>query len=157
MVFAITTAKEYREKTEADLAALRSAIDNSSHAINAVTSAYHLHEWLWADVLKSRCPTKIEGVTINKKADFISWLDKNCPHFQLIQSLTNGSKHAYPVHSGGRIAGYGKGPYGIGPFDAPYLLIDLGAENNSGPYLVASDVIEAASEFMIRLSKNLGA
>ena len=157
MVFSITTAKEYREKVQADLVLLQSAIDNSSYAINAVTSTYHLHEWLWADVLKSKCPTQVNGAVITNKADFVSWLDTNCPHFALIQSLTNGSKHAFPVNSGGRIAGYGTGPYGIGPFDMPYLLIDLGAQSGSGRYLVASDVIDSAADFMIKLAKSLGA
>lgn len=157
MVFSITTAREYREKTESDLAALQSAIDNSSFAINAVTSAYHLHEWLWADVLKSRCPINIKGVTITNKADFVNWLDSNCPNFELIQLLTNGSKHAFPVHSGGKIAGYGEGPYGVGPYSAPYLLIDLGAQSGSDRYLVASQVIVCAAEFMIKLAKSWGA
>ena len=157
LVFSITTAKEYREKVEADVVLLQSAIDNSSYAINAVTSTYHLHEWLWAHVLKSKCPTQVNGTAITKKADFVSWLDANCPYFGLIQLLTNGSKHAFPVSSGGRIAGYGAGPYGIGPYDMPYLLIDLGENSGRGRYLVASDVIDDAAEFMIKLAKSLGA
>ena len=122
MVFAIATAKEYREKVESDLAALKSAIDNSSFAINAVTSTYHLHEWLWANILKPQSPTKVDGVLLNEKKDFVAFLEAYCPHFRLVQELTNGSKHAYPVHSGSKVGGFGMGPFGIGPYSVSYLL-----------------------------------
>lgn len=157
MPFAITTAKDYREKMEEDLRTFISAIDNSSHAINAVTSAYHLHEWLWAHFIKGLAPTHIDGALIRTKKDFIGWLEQNCPHFNLVQDLTNGSKHAYPVQSTGELVeGYGAGPFGIGPFGRSYLLIDMG-ENASGErYLVASDVVREAAEFMSALAQRYG-
>jgi hypothetical protein len=156
MVFAITNAKEYREKVEEDLAELASDIANSSRAMNATISLYHLHEWLWAHTLKPKKPVTLGTSTITSKKQFVSWLDLNCPHFELLQQLANGSKHAYPVVSGPKVAGYGQGPYGIGPFGAPYLLIDLG---NRAPkrYLVASDVIRDAGVFMVNLAKSHGA
>lgn len=108
---------------------------------------------------KPKCPTSVDGVLLTKKKDFVDFLDQNCPHFELVQGLTNGSKHAFPVHSGGEVEGYGNGPFGIGPFGAPYLLIDLGAGAGTGMdrYLVASSVIEGAARYMIDLSKRLGA
>jgi hypothetical protein len=155
-VFAITSARAYREKVEEDLAALMMDIASSGRAINAVTSTYHLHEWLWADVLKSSSPYTLGTVIITKKTDFVAWLDSNCPHFGLVQALTSGSKHAFPVHSGGKIEGFGMGPFGVGPWDAPYLLIDLG-EDAPERYLMASEVIKDAGSFMVNFSKQLGA
>lgn len=44
----------------------------------------------------------------------------------LVRSIANGFKHLQPVNLTERIVGYGKGPFGIGPFGKPYLLINLG-------------------------------
>ncbi|MBX6320372.1 MAG: hypothetical protein IRY94_00935 [Rhodospirillaceae bacterium] len=157
MVFAITNAKEFREKVEEDLGELAKDIANSSRAMNATLSTYHLHEWLWSHVLKRKKPVTLGGSVISSKADFVSWLAHNCPHFTLLQQLANGSKHAYPVN-GSKVAGFGQGPYGIGPYSAPYLLlIDLGAGVITNRYLVASTVICQAGDFMVSLAKSHGA
>jgi hypothetical protein len=158
MVFAITNAREYREKVEEDLTELASDIANSSRAINAATSVYHLHEWLWTHTLKPKKPVTLGSSTIKNYDELVKWLDDNCPHFTLIQELANGSKHAYPVVSGRKVEGYGQGPWGIGPYNAPYLLLDLGG--NKAPanrYLVASDVIQDAGVFMVKFAKSQGA
>ena len=155
MVFAITNAKEFREKVEEDLDELAKDIANSSRAMNATISTYHLHEWLWGHVLKPKKPVTLGASIIRSKDEFVSWLDHNCPHFTLLQELANGSKHAYPVN-GSKVAGFGQGPYGVGPYGVPYLLIDLGA-NVTDRYLVASTVIREAGDFMVNLAKNHGA
>ena len=155
MVFAITNAREFREKVEEDLDELAKDIANSSRAMNAAISTYHLHEWLWGHVLKPKKPVKLGTSIINSKAEFVSWLDHNCPHFTLLQELANGSKHAYPVN-GSKVSGFGQGPYGVGPFGVPYLLIDLGGDV-AVRHLVASTVICKAGDFMVNLAKNHGA
>jgi len=158
MPFAIRNAAEYRRKVEEDLADLLTEIDNSRFAINAVTSAYHLHDWLWSHVLKQCKPAILDGEIIKTKNDFAEWLKNRCPHFTLMRDLTNGSKHAYPIEAKtDKIEGYGVGPYGVGPYGVPYLLIDLGANEGNNRYLVASDMIRAASTYMTQLSKSLGA
>jgi len=162
MSLGITTAKDYRKKTEVELADLAKAIDNSRTAINAVTTVYHLHEWLWGKQIKPLNPRQVENpdtsiVTIVKnKKEFVRWLEKNCPHFELIRDLANGLKHAHPAHFGGQVGGWGVGPYGVGPYGSSYLLIDLGAAHEDR-YLVASDVIAEAGRFMVNLAKKLGA
>jgi hypothetical protein len=157
MVFAISNALQYREKVEEDLADLAEDISNSSRAINAVTSTYHLHEWLWAHSLKPNKPIAFPNAPISTKRDFVRCLEMNCPYFNLIQELTNGSKHALPVTNGSKIEGYGSGPFGVGPFGRSYLLIDLGPAARSGRYLVASEIIAQAGQFMIALAKSFGA
>ena len=155
MVFAITNAREFREKVEEDLDELAKDIANSSRAMNAAISVYHLHEWLWGHVLKQKKTVTLGASIIRSKNQFVLWLDHNCPHFKLLQELANGSKHAYPVN-GSKVAGFGDGPYGIGPFGCPYLLIDLGPDIIDR-YLVASTVIREAGDFMVSLAKNHGA
>ncbi len=68
-----------------DLKILMSKIDNSSYAINAATSAYHVHEWIWAHILKGMSPVDIDGSFIRSKSDFVSWLEANCPYFSLVK------------------------------------------------------------------------
>jgi hypothetical protein len=154
MVFAITNAREYREKVEEDLEELAKEIANSSRAMNAATSSYHLHEWLWAHALKPKKPVTLGTSTITSRAEFVSWLDLECPHFKLLQQLVRGSKHASPVNgNGSKVAGFGEGPLGVGPYGSPYLLIDLG-DKVTDRHLVASDVIREAGEFMVNLAKS---
>jgi hypothetical protein len=147
-MFAITNATEFFAKVKQDLAALEASIDDSGRAMNCILSTYHLHEWVWAYLLKPATPRKLGTVMIHDKSSFVAWLEAACPHFALLQQLTNGTKHCAPVHSTSKIAGYGMGPYGIGPYGAPYLLIDLGAESSGAHrWLVASDMLREIVTF----------
>jgi hypothetical protein len=147
-VFAITNAREFFAKVKDDLAALEEKIDDSGHAMNCILSAYHLHEWVWAHLLKAMAPRKLGNVMVDDRSSFVAWLETTCPHFPVLKQLTNGTKHCAPVHSTRKIAGYGMGPYGIGPFGASYLLIDLGGEiAPPDRWLVASDMLREIVEF----------
>ena len=147
-MFAIETAKEFFDKVKQDRDALNGDIADSGRAINCILSSYHLHEWVWANWLKKKCPFKLRGKLIRDKEAFLGWLDKNCPHFSVLQELANGSKHCRPVHSTGKVSGYGMGPYGIGPYGAPYLLIDLGSHlAGDERYLVVSTTLNQIVEF----------
>jgi len=156
MVLGITNARDYRIKLEADLDRLQKRIDDPSLAINAATATYHLHEWIWAHAMKPARPFACRGEQFSNIGEFRNWLHDNCLHFKLIRELTNGAKHAKPVHSGGQVTGYGRGPFGIGPCGKAYLLIDLERGEGTDRYLVASEIIQQAAEFMIALSKEVG-
>ncbi|MEN5168332.1 hypothetical protein ABE444_02060 [Brevundimonas pondensis] len=150
-MFGITTAKDFRSKASRDNAALQSDIANADYAINAVLSAYHLHEWVWGRSLKASSPISVRGTMLREKKDWVAWLDANFPHFSLLQDLANGSKHCVPV-SAESVDGYGEGPWGIGPFGVPYLLIDLGSEKQvEDRWRVASDVLQDANDFWAEL------
>jgi hypothetical protein len=147
-MFSIETPTDFFRKVEKNLEALDRDIADAGLALNCVPSSYHLHEWVWARWLKDKAPCKLDGTIIRDKRDFVAWLEKNCPHFTVVQELANGTKHCRPVHSTKKIAGYGMGPYGIGPWGAPYLLVDLGDSlPNHERYLVASDVLRAVVAF----------
>jgi len=69
-------------------------VDTSSarHAINCVTSAFHIAEWIWGDWLKDDYVTW-QKLGIRDRGTFLAWLDMAEPWFPVIQSIANGSKH----------------------------------------------------------------
>jgi len=147
-IFAIVTAPDFLAKMREDNKLLQEQVDDSGRAMNAILSAYHLHEWVWAGWLKAVAPTTIGGTLIRDKTAFVGWLEANCPQFLVLQSLANGTKHCSPVDPTGKIAGYGQGPFGIGPYGTPYLLIDKGA--NFSPterWLVANRMLQEINDF----------
>lgn len=147
-MFSIISAADFFQKVKEDLLAFQERIADPGRALNCVLSSYHLHEWVWARLLKPNPPIDLHGTLVRNKKDFIIWLEKNCPHFVLLQDLANGTKHCSPVRSTDRIAGYGRGPYGIGPFGAAYLLVDLGEDYPASErYLVASEVLTQVVQF----------
>jgi hypothetical protein len=156
-IFAIKTTGDFHAKAQEDIRLLLDKIDDSSRAINAILSAYHLHEWAWAQWLKAATPKRINVTLIRDKKDFLAWLDVTCPHFKILQELANGSKHCVPVHSTQEIAGYGRGPYGIGPYGAPYLLIDKGPSLPPAErWLVASEMLAAIGAFWVKFFADNG-
>ena len=149
-MFGITSARSFFEKARSDFARVEADIADPVAAMNCILSLYHLHEWVWARWLKGRHEVQTGLGIGNSKGAFVAWLDQNCPHFTLLQELTNGTKHCAPVHSStGCVAGWGRGPYDIGPYDAPYLLIDMGDEGlpDDERYLIARTVLRDIMDF----------
>jgi hypothetical protein len=151
-MFGITSAYRFFERFGPITPRVEADIADPGAALNCILSLYHLHEWVWARWLKQR-PNVQATLGIRKDIEsFKAWLDEKCPHFTLVQELANGTKHCRPVYSTKHVKGYGRGPYGIGPFWSPYLLIDLGQKNTSAEhYLVASAVLKATLDFLDRL------
>jgi hypothetical protein len=65
---------------------------SSRAAIAAAIFCWHLHEWVWAEH-KTTLTTRF---CIRTKDDLVQYLLVNCPEFEVIQGIANGSKH---VHS----------------------------------------------------------
>ena len=149
-MFGITSTYRFYVKVRENYARVEANIDDPGAAIDCVLSLYHLHEWVWARWLKQRPDIQTTLGISRNKGQFVAWLDTNCPRFPLLQELANGTKHCAPASSTERIEGYGRGPWDIGPYDAPYLLIDLG-DGHPPPdrYLVASDVLKSIMDFWI--------
>ena len=147
-MFVITSAYRFFEKARRDYALVEADIADPNAALNSILSVYHLHEWVWAKWLKHRPDAQAKLNIRQDKNGVVAWLDTSCPHFKLVQELANGTKHCRPVHSTGKVEGYGQGPFGIGPFGMPYLLIDLGEEfDPAARYLVASTVLKDVINF----------
>jgi hypothetical protein len=151
-MFDIITSRDFLAKLEADYTDFKAQSDSARHALNCLTTAYHLHEWVWGDWLKTDYATW-NMLGIRDEASFKKWLDDAWPGFALVQSLANGAKHfarritveAKRVETE-RIAGYGSGPYGVGPYGQPYLLIDYGAATPER-WQTAEQVIDDAVAF----------
>ncbi len=156
-MFSIANARDFLAKVQSDMDALAKDYANPSLAMNVILSAYHLHEWVWAYSLKPSRPVTVRGVALGSKDEWVAWLDKSCPHFSLLQQLTNGTKHCAPVHPTQKVEGFGQGPYGIGPFGMPYLLIDMGPTVTvaTDRYLVGHSVLGQVVAFWTDLMKEL--
>jgi hypothetical protein len=88
---------------------------------------------------------KIGG--IRDKESFKARLVKLWPSMVVVEELTNGTKHfAKGAVETERIAGYGSGPCGVGPYGKPYLLIDFGSDC-SPRYQMAEQLIDEAVAF----------
>ena len=127
-MFGITTADDFFAKLEADYGDFKAQPDSARLALNCIITAFHLHEWVWGRWLKSDTDAK-QKIGIASMESFRAWLDGQWPGFIVVQELTNGAKHLKTmknVKETNRVSGFGRGPYGVGPFGSSYLLIDYG-------------------------------
>jgi hypothetical protein len=146
-MFDIITSRDFLGKLEADYKDFKAQSDSARYALNCIITAYHLHEWVWGDWLKTDYATW-KKLIIRDKASFKEWLDGAWSGFAVVQSLANGAKHfvrQIEVETE-RIAGYGSGPYGVGPYGKPYLLLDYGAAATER-WQTAEQVIDGAVVF----------
>ena len=147
-MFDIVTAEDFHLKLRADFDDLLKEPHSTRLALNCIITAYHLHEWVWGDWLKKdRALRKSLGV--KDKKSFLDFIVRASPWFSAIRDLTNGTKHF--VRNAGfatmRVGGYGQGPYGIGPFGEPYLLIDYGEGAAEHRWKTAIELIEVVVRF----------
>ena len=70
------------------------------------------------------------------------------PGFALLRTLTTGEKHFVRamIENTRHVAGYGSGPYSVGPFGESYLLIDYGAEKPDR-WKTAEQLLDSAVQF----------
>jgi hypothetical protein len=78
----------------------------------SIITAYHLHEWVWGDWLKTDYAAW-KQLGIKDKDSFVAWIERECPAFTTVQDLANGAKHFIRKQEveTRRVAGYGMGPY----------------------------------------------
>ena len=91
-MFDITNSLGFYKKLLADVADLQEHPDSARLAVNCAVTAYHLHEWVWGDWLKTD-HAAWKKLGIRDKKGFLDWLDAHAPWFQTVQMLANGSKH----------------------------------------------------------------
>jgi hypothetical protein len=146
-MFDIITSQDFLSKLEAEYADFKAQPDSTRHAVNCIMTAYHLHEWVWGDWLKTDYEAWQEIGGIRDKDSFKVRLAELWPGLVIAEELTNGTKHfAKGSVETGRIAGYGSGPYNVGPYGRPYLLIDYGS-GCVPRYQTAEQLIDAAVTF----------
>jgi hypothetical protein len=99
--FGISTARDFLEKLheeQKDLMATHCLSER--HALNAIMTAYHLHEWVWNGCRTHR-PDLIKKWGLNPKKnekEFRVYLadPTRCPGIEDARKVTNGTKHFDP-------------------------------------------------------------
>jgi hypothetical protein len=91
-MFDIITSRDFLAKLEADLDEFMKETHSTRLPLNCAMTAYHLHEWVRGDWLKTDHATW-KALKIRDKDSFIACIETACPGFTTIQQLTNGTKH----------------------------------------------------------------
>lgn len=146
-VFEIRTAEAFLAKLreeESDFA--DSAHLSERHALNAILTAYHLHEWVWAELVKGRRDLHAKWGLRRpvRKDSFLRFVISRCPELKDAESITNGTKH-FGATADATPTGLHKGAFSSEfsrAFDISYLWVE-----RSGKRERAEDFIRRLAQF----------
>jgi hypothetical protein len=102
---------------------------SARHALNAVMTAYHLHEWVWGGFLKQRRDVQASlrlarGKRRVTKESFLAWVVERCPAMADAQLITNGTKHyGSEIQTGAHQGAFQRSAFSNG-FDVSYLWVE---------------------------------
>jgi hypothetical protein len=146
--FGITNAKQFLGKLHDDQKDfIASHCLSARHALNAIITAHHLHEWVWREWLQTRHDLRKEW-GVNCKEDFHKYLsgDQLCPALEDARQITNGTKHfKNKIETGRHQGAFQRGVFQDGAFDVSYLWID-----RNGKQQRAEDFIDELVTFWDR-------
>ncbi len=162
-MFDIITSRDFLAKLEADFADYAKEPGSGCLALNCALTAYHMHEWVWGDWLKTDYAVW-KALDIRDDKSFLAWIDKACPWFPVIQALTNGAKHfarnqpfqalrvgAPPfmpdVPGAGLDEGHWDGPMPYVTGGKEFLLFDFGPEAAENRWMPAAMLLEVVVRF----------
>lgn len=147
--FAIENSEDFYKLLVTDFDEFCADPTSSRLAIHCAISAYHMADWVWGDWLKNDAKTRAALGVSKDKASFLRWIDRHSIWFAYIQGIANGSKHFAPQHFGTDVvSGFGEGPFGVGPFGRPYLVVDFGDGIPVGErYQAAGALLEVVVRF----------
>lgn len=146
-MFNITTSRDFYQKLLEDFADLQEEPQSARLAINCAITAYHMHEWVWGDWLKTDHATW-RTLNIRDKPTFLEWIDANEPWFKLMQEICNGSKHFNQRVSQQTkaVGAFDRGAFDDSAFDAQRLEIEV-QDGNHKTWILAEIVIESVIIF----------
>lgn len=152
-IFGVSTIQQYLDLCERAVAQLHQSPEDVLRGYTAILAINHIPDWLQYKLSeRQRSDLHLKSILVGTelKDDFESENDD----LTLIRQIANGFKHLRAVHSTHKIEGFGMGPYGIGPFGRPYLLIDKGEELDlTARWDVASSLAQRTMEWWLtRLS-----
>ncbi len=129
-LFGMETINDYLALCEEAVKAFEEEQDSVLKGFTAILALNHLPDWLrykltQADRQSLGFADPASGASVK------CFFENQNEDLKLLRQIANGFKHLQPDHSTERIAGYGEGPWGIGPCGAPYLLIDPGTEKDA--------------------------
>jgi len=123
--FEITSARQFLEKLhedQKDFAA--SHCLSGRHVLNAIITAYHLHEWIWGEWLE-KCNNLRKEWGVDCAESFHEHLaSKRCAALEDARRLTNGTKHfKNRIETGHHQGAFDAGAFSS-DFDIGHLWID---------------------------------
>jgi hypothetical protein len=132
--FNITNARSFLEKLHEEKDDfVASHCLSARHALNAIITAYHLHEWVWGECLKER-PGLIDEWGLQKRKcpkDFANYLaDTFCPALVDARLVVNGTKHfgLGKISTGAHQGAFQRNTFQADAFDVSYLWIERGGK-----------------------------
>jgi hypothetical protein len=144
-MFDISTSRDFHAKLKADFDDLMKQPDSARLAVNCIITAFHLHEWVWGDWLKTDHATW-KKLGIRDKESFLEWLYRAFPYFGYVEALANGTKHfnRNQDFDTTRVTQDEDGPFLVG---MPYLLVDFGESAGAMRWMAATHLIHAVVGF----------
>ena len=120
---------------------------NERHALNAVMTAYHLHEWVWWAFLKEGPdvrsalqlpPDKNGRISIRSFRDWLG-MEKQCPAFADARHITNGTKHYQrkSIQMGKHEGPFDRSVFQANVFDVPYLWVERNGREQRAEEFIA--------------------
>ncbi|MBG1233726.1 hypothetical protein [Aestuariivirga litoralis] len=149
-MFSVTKAKDFYAMVVGDFDDLMEEPDSPRRAMHCAIMAYHLHDWVWAEIESDEALlTRLGLVEGSDRVAFVHWIKARCPYFFGVQALAHETKHSKPRErmQTERVSGWGSGPYGVGPYGRPYLLIDWGEEAGELRWQPALTLLEIVVRF----------
>jgi hypothetical protein len=147
--FNITSASAFLAKFQEEQADFHASHCLSArHALNAIITAYHLHEWVWDECRHRAELLKKWGLKANGGAkNFKVYLSQFCPALDDARKVANGTKHFRPnkIDTGAHHGGFQRNVFQSDAFDVSYLWIE-----RDGDQQRAEDFIKELAEFWRR-------
>lgn len=124
-IFGLETITHYIEFCEEAVKQLETDQANLLFGFSAILALNHTSDWLrYKLTIEQR---KVLGVSSANEANVKEHFENKNSDLALVRSIANGFKHLkLATNDTRKIEGYGTGPYDIGPYGKPYLLIDRG-------------------------------
>lgn len=143
-MFDIITARDFYAMLVEDFDDFIAEPHSVRRALHCAITAYHMHDWVWADWLKDDDQLRSSLGIGNKKADFAAWLMRGSPWFQMIAAVANGTKHfiARSDFETIRVVPV-PGNMPVGPHGKGYLIFDLGEEAQEHRIQPVAHILEA--------------
>lgn len=107
--FGITTARDFLNKLIEDQRDFEAShCQSARHAINAIMTAYHLHEWVWCEFVEPRSNLRLDFCIdarrkklaekrkqkeVSPCSAFFDYLKEQCSALEDARKVTNGTKH----------------------------------------------------------------
>lgn len=169
-MFDVVTARDFYAMLVQDFDDFIDKPHSARRAMHCAISAYHLHEWVWADWLKADRQVR-DLLNVQSKGEFVEWIGRANWHFPTVREIATGSKHFHRSSSLDAVrvqaapfmfdtldAGFDQGAWDgpiryvqssmpVGPKGQGYLLIDFGEAAAEHRFQPAAHVLEAVVRF----------